>query len=55
MAKFEIRRNTNDEYYWRLIANNGQIICWSEGYTRKQNAEDSIAFVKANAANAPIV
>lgn len=55
MAKFILKNYTPDQYYWILQANNGNNICWCEGYTTKQSAKDAIAFVKANAASAPIV
>jgi len=51
MAKFELYPS-GSEWRWRFKANNGEIICWAEGYSSKQNAENSIAFVKKYAAGA---
>ncbi|MFA5652020.1 MAG: DUF1508 domain-containing protein [Candidatus Paceibacterota bacterium] len=41
-------------YHWRLIASNGEIVCWSEGYSSKQNALNSIAWTRVNAPIAPL-
>lgn len=54
MAKFQIYKNNKWEYYWRLKANNWDIICWSEGYTTKENAKKSIEFTQVNAKDSPI-
>lgn len=39
--RFEIFKN-NDEFYFRIVARNGQIIAQSEGYTTKQSAQKTI-------------
>lgn len=54
MVKFEIVRNKAGEYQWHLVAANNQIVCWSEGYTTKQGAIDSIKWVEYWASKAPI-
>lgn len=54
MAKFIIKKNTLDEVYWYLLSANNEKICWSEGYSSKQNAQKSIDFVKKYAAGADI-
>lgn len=54
MAKFKIFLGRDYTYYWHLIANNGEKVCWAEGYTTKQGARDSIEFTKKNGPNAPI-
>ncbi|EKE27720.1 MAG: hypothetical protein ACD_3C00164G0002 [uncultured bacterium (gcode 4)] len=54
MAKFELLKNSKWETYWHLKANNWEKICWSEWYSSKQNALDSINFVKVNAKESPI-
>lgn len=54
MIRFEILLNVNRQYYWRLVASNNEIVCWSESYTSKQNALNSIQFVKQWALSAPI-
>lgn len=51
--RFEYFKATNDNWYWRLKAANGEIIAQSEGYTTKANALHAIGLVKAAVA-API-
>ena len=54
-GKIEIFKGTNDQYYFRLKAPNGQIIAVSEGYTRKRNALIGIASVKKYAKKAKVI
>ncbi len=56
-AKFEVFRGStvDRQWYWRLLANNGQIIAQSEGYSRKRNALKGIESVKTNVKRAKIV
>ena len=49
--KFQIFKGTNDEFYFRLRAGNGEPILASEGYKAKQGCENGIASVKENAPN----
>jgi len=54
-TRFELfKSEDNSQWYFRLIAKNGRIICQSEGYTRKSNALNGIRSVKKNAAKAKI-
>lgn len=46
MGKFEIFKATNGQYYFRLKAENGEVIAVSEGYASKQGAQNGIAAVK---------
>ena len=47
--KFEIFQSVkNNEYYFRLKAENGKIILQSEGYTSKAMCENGISSVKQN-------
>lgn len=46
MCKFEIFKGSNGQYYFRLKAENGEIIAQSEGYTSKQGAQNGIAAVR---------
>lgn len=55
LAKFEIRDAVNGQYYWRFVADNGQVLCTSETYTTKQNARNSVSVVKQTAADAQIL
>jgi uncharacterized protein YegP (UPF0339 family) len=57
-AKFEIRKSdkdTNQPYYFVLIAPNDKIIAKSEMYLSKQACTDGVQSVKDNAPNATIV
>lgn len=47
--KFEIFKSTNDQFYFRLRARNGEPILHSQGYTSKAACLNGIASVKDNA------
>lgn len=47
--KFQIFCDRDDQYRFRLRAENGEIILASEAYTAKHNAENGIRSVKENA------
>jgi uncharacterized protein YegP (UPF0339 family) len=52
MAKFEVYQSgKNNEFRFRLKADNGQIILSSEGYTTKAACLNGIESVKKNAAD----
>jgi len=53
--KFEIFKDKKDEFRFRMVAPNGQIIANSEGYTQKQSCLDTIDSIQRNAADAEIV
>ena len=54
-ATFEIYVDSADEYRWRLVHDNGNVIADSgEGYSTKQKARQGIESVKANAAGAAV-
>lgn len=54
--KFELYQDTADEWRWRLVVSNGNIIADSgEGYTSKQGAERGIRSVKNSAEDAQVV
>jgi hypothetical protein len=48
-GKFELKKATNGEFHFRLLAGNHEPILRSELYTTKAAAENGIASVKANA------
>jgi uncharacterized protein len=48
-AKFEIKKATNDQYFFNLIASNGEVILTSEEYKEKESAQKGIIAVKTNA------
>lgn len=55
MSKFEIFKGTNGQFYFRLKAENGEIIASSEGYTSKQGAQSGVAAVRRCAPGAQLV
>lgn len=55
MDKFQIYRDSNGQYRWRLRANNNQIIAGSgEGYINKADCRHAIDLVKQLAPGAPV-
>lgn len=54
MVRFEIYKDQNGEYRWRLVAANNETVAWSEGYSYKQGVLNSVQFVKNWAASAPV-
>jgi hypothetical protein len=54
-ATFEVFQDSADEWRWRLVASNGNIIADSgEGYRSKQGVKRGIASVKRTAADAEV-
>lgn len=47
-GKFELKKATNDEFYFSLKAGNGEIILMSERYTTRAAATNGIESVKKN-------
>ena len=54
-SQFEIFKDKNGKFRFRLKAANGEIIATSEAYETKQGCEKGIASVVENAAKAKIV
>ena len=54
MAKFEVYKDKRDEFRWRLLANNNQVIAVGEGYTTKAACMNGIESVQKNAPVATI-
>jgi uncharacterized protein YegP (UPF0339 family) len=55
-ATFELYVDDRDEWRWRLVHDNGNIIADSgEGYDQRQGARNGIESVKSNAPDASIV
>ena len=52
--KFQIKKTSNDQYRFNIVATNGQILATSETYTRKQSAKDTIASIIKSAGGATI-
>ena len=54
--RFELIRSRiprRQRWRWRIVANNGQVLAWSEAYTNRADAEQAIANVRDNAYAAP--
>ncbi|HWQ91707.1 MAG TPA: YegP family protein [Clostridia bacterium] len=49
MAYFSLKRASNQQFMFNLVADNGEIILTSETYTTKASAQGGISAVKANA------
>jgi uncharacterized protein YegP (UPF0339 family) len=54
-AKFELFKDADGKFRFRLKAANGEIIASSEGYKSKTGAENGIKSVKTNAPGATVV
>ncbi|USZ68564.1 YegP family protein [Halorussus salilacus] len=54
-ATFELYEDRSDEWRWRLVHDNGNVIADSgEGYASKQKARQGIESVKSNAPEAAV-
>ncbi len=49
MGKFVIKKSKNEQFYFNLLAANGQVICKSEMYKALASAKKGIESVKKNA------
>lgn len=54
MPHIELKDAVNGQFYWRFVADNGEVVCNSETYTAKQSALYSANLVKRTASVAPI-
>ena len=52
--KFKIKQNLRQEFFWELVAGNGELICASEPYQSKESAVKSINLVKLESGHAEI-
>lgn len=52
--KFVMKKTSNNQFRFNLVASNGQIVATSETYTRKASALDTIESLRKNVANATI-
>jgi uncharacterized protein YegP (UPF0339 family) len=42
----EVKQNKLEEWYWCLVAPNGEVLSVSEGYSSKQACMDTVEMVK---------
>ena len=54
VMKFVMKRTSNDQFRFNLVANNGQIVATSETYTRKLSALDTIESMRKSVASATV-
>lgn len=52
MSKFVITTQANGDYHFNLVANNGQVILTSQGYSAHASCLNGIDSVRRNAADA---
>ena len=52
--KFQVFKGQDEQFYFRLKAANGEIICASQGYTTKQSCINGIEAIKSVATHSPI-
>lgn len=53
--KFEIFTDTDNQYRFRVIANNHKIIAQSEGYKNLADCRHAINIIKENSENASVI
>jgi uncharacterized protein len=52
--KFVMKKTSNNQFRFNLVASNGQVVATSETYTRKASAMDTIESMRKNVAGATI-
>lgn len=55
MEKFEIFKGVDEQFYFHLKAENGEIVAASQGYSTKQSAEKGIDVIKRIAAQTQVI
>jgi uncharacterized protein YegP (UPF0339 family) len=52
--KFVVKKTSNGQFRFTLVAGNGQVVATSESYTRKASALETIASIQKNAGGADV-
>jgi uncharacterized protein len=52
--RFVIKKTSNDQFRFNIVAGNGQVVATSETYTRKESAMDTVRSIQAGAGNARV-
>ena len=52
--KFEVKKSSNGQFRFNLVAGNGQVVATSETYAAKQSALDTIESIRKNASDADV-
>ncbi len=50
--KFQIKKTSNNQYRFNILASNGQVLATSETYVQKASAASAIQSIKKNAVGA---
>jgi hypothetical protein len=53
-VKFIIKKSSDGQFRFTLVASNGQVVATSETYSRKASAMSTIASIQKNASGATI-
>jgi uncharacterized protein YegP (UPF0339 family) len=53
--RFELFRDVAGKWRWRLVGRNGEIMCSSEGYSRRIDAEATINSIRTGAMKARVI
>jgi uncharacterized protein YegP (UPF0339 family) len=51
-VKFQIKKTSNNQYRFNIVASNGQVLATSETYVQKASAVSTIESIKKNVAGA---
>ena len=54
MMKFVVKKGSNGQFRFNLVASNGQVVPTSESYSRNTSAMNTIASIRKNAADANV-
>ena len=54
MMKFVVKKGSNGQFRFNLVASNGQVVATSESYSRKTSAMNTIASIQKNAASTTV-
>jgi uncharacterized protein YegP (UPF0339 family) len=52
--KFLVKKTSNGQFRFNIVATNGQVVATSETYARKQSALDTIESIRGKAAAATV-
>ena len=52
--KFVVKKTSNGQFRFNLVASNGQVVATSETYTRKASALETIESIKKSAGGASV-
>jgi len=52
--KFLVKKTSNGQFRFNIVATNGQVVATSETYARKQSALDTIESIRGKAAAAAV-